>query len=107
MYLGHAVTSTGDEVKFHNPLASLYQSADVGGQRFPIPIRERNSYSLEGELPSPISPPSGCVFRTRVRQPARMRANATGVLEGKFRHAVCLKVDPVISQGLATCQPFF
>jgi oligopeptide transport system ATP-binding protein len=71
MYLGHAVElGTYDEV-YHNPLHP-YTKALMSA--VPIPIRiwkTKTIQLLEGELPSPINPPSGCVFRTAARSPGR------------------------------------
>lgn len=97
MYLGHAVElGTYDEV-YHNPLHP-YTKALMSAVPIPDPDQERNKVIqlLEGELPSPINPPSGCVFRTRCPIAGPECAKTRPVLEGSFRHAVsCLKVDPL------------
>ena len=97
MYLGHAVElGTYDEV-YHNPLHP-YTKALMSAVPIPDPDLEKNKsiQLLEGELPSPINPPSGCVFRTRCPIAGPECAKTRPVLEGSFRHAVsCLKVDPL------------
>ena len=97
MYLGHAVElGTYDEV-YHNPLHP-YTKALMSAVPVPDPDKEKNKtiQLLEGELPSPINPPSGCVFRTRCPIAGPECAKTRPVLEGSFRHAVsCLKVDPL------------
>lgn len=97
MYLGHAVElGTYDEV-YHNPLHP-YTKALMSAVPVPDPDKEQNKtiHLLEGELPSPINPPSGCVFRTRCPLADSECARTRPLLEGSFRHAVsCLKVDPL------------
>ncbi|WP_319079247.1 oligopeptide/dipeptide ABC transporter ATP-binding protein [Campylobacter hepaticus] len=41
---------------------------------------------LEGELPSPINPPSGCVFRTRCPLASKEYALNIPILQGKNEH---------------------
>ncbi|MDC9595369.1 murein tripeptide/oligopeptide ABC transporter ATP binding protein OppF [Xenorhabdus anantnagensis] len=97
MYLGNAVElGTYDEV-YHNPLHP-YTRALMSAVPIPDPDKERNKHIelLEGELPSPINPPSGCVFRTRCPMADAECAKTRPLLEGSFKHAVsCLKVDPL------------
>ena len=97
MYLGHAVElGTYDEV-YQNPLHP-YTKALMSAVPVPDPDLEKNKtiQLLEGDLPSPINPPSGCVFRTRCPIAGPECAQTRPVLEGSFRHAVsCLKVDPL------------
>lgn len=97
MYLGHAVElGTYDQV-YNNPLHP-YTRALMSAVPIPDPDQEaqKQVQLLAGELPSPIDPPSGCVFRTRCPQAVQECAATRPVLEGNFSHAVsCLKVDPL------------
>ncbi len=66
MYLGNAMElGTDDEVYKHTK--HPYTKALMSAVPIPDPKLERNKsiQLLEGDLPSPINPPSGCVFRTR------------------------------------------
>ncbi|RWR13980.1 ABC transporter ATP-binding protein [Siminovitchia fortis] len=66
MYLGHMVELTESDKLYNNPLHP-YTRALLSAIPIPDPDVEdkRERIILEGELPSPINPPSGCVFRTR------------------------------------------
>ena len=66
MYLGNAVELGTDE-EVYKDTKHPYTKALMSAVPIPDPKLERNKsiQLLEGELPSPINPPSGCVFRTR------------------------------------------
>jgi len=66
MYLGHLVELTSSDNLYENPLHP-YTRALLSAIPIPDPDIEekRERIILEGELPSPINPPSGCTFRTR------------------------------------------
>src|SRR5690625_216525 len=66
MYLGNLVELTSSDKLYENPLHP-YTKALLSAIPIPDPDIEekRERIILEGELPSPINPPSGCAFRTR------------------------------------------
>lgn len=66
MYLGHVVEEASSAQLFSAPMHP-YSRALLSAVPIPDPVLERTKQVqiLEGDLPSPISPPSGCVFRTR------------------------------------------
>jgi len=64
MYLGRGVESAPREALFGRPLHP-YTRALLDAVPAPDPASARRIPSLQGELPSPLSPPPGCAFSTR------------------------------------------
>ena len=66
MYLGQMMELADRDALFAKPLHP-YTQALISAVPIPDPALERTKpvVILSGELPSPLSPPSGCVFRTR------------------------------------------
>ena len=93
MYLGNAVELGVNKAVYGNP-THPYTKALMSAVPLPDPIAERNKkiQLLEGDLPSPINPPSGCVFRTRCPLADEECAQIKPMLEGNINHRVaCLK----------------
>lgn len=66
MYLGRVMELADRESIYHAP-RHPYTRALIESVPIPDPVRERARArrSLQGDMPSPLNPPSGCVFRTR------------------------------------------
>ena len=67
MYLGGLVETGSTEDIFAKPLHP-YTEALFSAIPMPDPDLKRNRIILEGNIPSPANPPSGCKFHTRCRK---------------------------------------
>ncbi|WP_281166495.1 murein tripeptide/oligopeptide ABC transporter ATP binding protein OppF [Psychromonas hadalis] len=95
MYLGNEV-EMGETASLFSDPKHPYTRALMSAVPIPDPHLERAKKieMLEGELPSPINPPSGCVFRTRCPLADADCAQTKPKRQGNHVHAVsCLKVQ--------------
>ena len=82
LYLGRVVEIADAESLCTAP-RHPYSRALLDAVPLPDPRRERGRHRtpLSGELPSPLSPPSGCVFRTRCGRASELCARLAPALE--------------------------
>ena len=97
MYLGHIVEIAEREELYNNPVHP-YTKALLSAIPIPDPVIEatRNRVVLEGDVPSPLNPPVGCVFKTRCPEPAQSCIDSTEPMElkevspGHFVDSCCI-----------------
>ncbi|MEM1351433.1 MAG: ABC transporter ATP-binding protein, partial [Pseudomonadota bacterium] len=95
MYLGRIMeTGTSDEI-FSNP-QHPYTKALIDAVPAPDPLgaNMQSHVALAGEIPSPLNPPSGCVFHTRCPIAMDQCRGAVPLLERQSAHhaAACFAV---------------
>ena len=96
MYLGQIVERAPRDQLYSHP-QHPYTKALLGAVPVPDPLHQRSDAALEGDLPSPSNPPTGCRFHTRcpvaveglcaTKEPA-LRPTGTG------RWAACHLIEP-------------
>ncbi|HVW56025.1 MAG TPA: ABC transporter ATP-binding protein, partial [Rhizobiaceae bacterium] len=94
MYLGRIVEVADSRSLCRRPLHP-YTEALLSAVPVPDPLSKRHRRILKGEIPSPIDPPSGCVFRNRCAYAlpdcAKARPRLRDVGEGRSK--ACIRDD--------------
>ena len=96
MYLGRAVELGSKQAVYGGP-AHPYTRALISAVPIPDPEAQRHKVIqlLPGDLPSPLKPPAGCVFRTRCPEAEAACAEQVPPLAGTAEHtAACWKHTP-------------
>ena len=94
LYLGRVMEIAPTASLFHQPLHP-YTHALLAAAPKPDPRRFTQHLPLKGEMPSPVNPPSGCVFRTRCPYALEACAATIPPLQdlGQGRWKACLRND--------------
>jgi oligopeptide/dipeptide ABC transporter ATP-binding protein len=94
LYLGRVMEVAPSDALYRAP-RHPYTEALLAAAPIPDPTQRRQSVLLEGDVPSPVNPPSGCVFRTRCRYALPACANTipplVEVAPGHFK--ACIRDD--------------
>ncbi len=101
MYLGKLVELAPAEAFYRGPLHP-YSQALLAAVPMPDPdAATRSDKPIEGDIPSPINPPSGCRFHTRCPIAAEICSHTEPVLEpqGGGRLVACHLVSAVTAGG--------
>lgn len=100
MYLGH-VMERGPSRSVYRAPRHPYSQALLASVPVPDPEAKRNRVVLQGDIPSPLDPPSGCVFRTRCPfvLPECVQVVPPETTVGQGHAVACIRHDdPIIRQ---------
>lgn len=94
MYLGR-VMERGPTRQVYAAPRHPYTQALLSAAPVPDPRAPRTRILLKGEIPSPLAPPSGCVFRTRCPRAADVCATAVPAPRtvAPGHHVACARLD--------------
>lgn len=88
MYLGKMMEKASTEELFAHPLHP-YTQALLSAVPIPNPNFKKNRMILKGDIPSPLNPPSGCVFHTRCPHATeRCRTEVPRLMQKASNHLV-------------------
>ncbi|GGA42788.1 ABC transporter ATP-binding protein [Pelagibacterium lentulum] len=92
MYLGRIMERGPARAVYGSP-RHPYTKALLATAPVPDPTRKRTRVPLQGDIPSPIDPPSGCVFRTRCPHAIDACAQTVPQAEhiGENHHVACIR----------------
>ncbi len=100
MYLGHTVEQGDKNAIFNRPLHPYTQALLGSTPGLAGSGPARNRIVLKGELPSPLNPPSGCVFSTRCpHATAQCRQERPMLQELHGRAVACFEAERLALAG--------
>jgi len=94
LYLGHVMEVATTAELFERPLHP-YTQALLAASPKPDPLIVNTAVPLKGDIPSPMAPPSGCVFRTRCPHAIDACTQAVPALDehSPGRFSACIRKD--------------
>lgn len=101
MYLGEIVEYCNADELFTRPLHP-YTEALLSAVPIADPTKQSDRIPLEGEIPNPANPPTGCFFHTRCRYCVdKCRTKRVELIENESNHFVaCHRVNEIGLKGI-------